>query len=60
MKAKQQCQQLEAIDRNDPRYILGAQAAAAGVALDMRMGHLHAVGWLEEKFREQPPSLRRH
>jgi hypothetical protein len=51
--------QMEAIDRDDPRYILGCQAAAAGVPLDMRQGHLHAIGWLEHRFREVH-SFRKH
>ena len=58
MNMQQKAKQLEAIDSQDPRYVLGKQAAAAGVALDMRMGHVYAMGWLEERY-QQPISLKR-
>ena len=48
------------IDREDPRYLEGAQAAAARVPLDARQGQAWMWGWIEQTFQDQPPSLKKH
>ena len=47
-------------DRSSPAYRAGMLDCAARVSLDMSKGHLYAAGWLEERLRQEPPSLKRH